>query len=138
MHPGGEHARRKATTNLLLFGSLYSFELCVLLLLLTLYRLASKPTWLSFLSSLSGVLMVGTVMGLVGSAAIIVHQCYRSRHTKRQNCLLRVGMNIVSVLLVIFCRRNDCSPLLSSPPFYSSHLYGGYFRKRSVTPSVLG
>lgn len=41
-------------------------------------------------------------MGLVGSAAIIVHQCYRSRHTKRQDYLLTVGMNIVSVILVIF------------------------------------
>lgn len=101
MDPGGEHVRRKATTNPLLLGCLYSFELCALLLLLTLYRLASKATWLSFFSSLSGVLMVGAVMGLGGSAAIIVHQCYRSRHTRTQKCLLTVVMNFVSVLLLI-------------------------------------
>ena len=101
MEPGGEHARRKATTNLLLLGCLYSFELCAFLLLLILYRLASKPTWLLFFSSLSGVLMVGAVMGLVGSAAIIVHRCYREWDTKTQNCLLTVVMNIVSVLLLI-------------------------------------
>ncbi len=42
--------------------------------------------------------MVGAVMGLVGSAVIIVHQCYRNRHPKTACLVMNIGVCFSSFL----------------------------------------
>ncbi len=86
-------------TEWILLGGLYLFELCLLVIALTLYVVSSKPSLASFLNSRPGYLFICSVAGLFGSGGVVLRSYARNRASRALR--LTVAMNLLSVLMVL-------------------------------------
>jgi hypothetical protein len=93
--------RRNSMTNMVLLGSLYVGELCALLVVLALYRLANMGTLSSFLSSRPGLLCLTSGLGLVLSGIMVIIEFRRSRSSELTPFALTVAMNLLVVVLSV-------------------------------------
>lgn len=88
-------------TNFVLIVCLYLCELFVVLVVLALYRLSSKPDVWSFLSSPSGLLCLAASLGVMALTLIIIRECRKSFLARSREALLILTMNFVSVLIFV-------------------------------------
>jgi hypothetical protein len=89
------------TTNIVLLGSLYTAELCALLVVLALYRLDGKGTVSAFLLSRPGVLCLAAASGLVLSGLMVIVQFRRSRSSDLRPFAFTAAMNLLVVVLSV-------------------------------------
>lgn len=88
-------------SNGILLGALYLGEVCIALVVLTLYRLESHGDVLAFLSSRPGLLCAAGVLGLVVSVGVILYQFQKHRLAEGKQ-FIKIGMmNLVVVILTV-------------------------------------
>lgn len=91
-----EHPR----VDTLLLGSLYLFELSAVVLALVLPRLLGRP-FRAALVSRPGLYAILTLVGLVGSGALILQRAVRDRGEGSRRFALTVAVNVLPVTLVV-------------------------------------
>lgn len=82
-------------------GSLYLSQLCALLVVIALYRLAYKTDVLEFLFSRPGILCLAGTLGLVASSVVIVHKFRQSRHSGSRQLIQTLVMNLLVILFLV-------------------------------------
>jgi hypothetical protein len=87
--------------NKVLLGSLYVGELCAVLVVLALYRLANKATVSSFPSSWTGLLCLASGLGLLLSGLMVIIEFRRRRLSELRPFALTVAVNLVIVVLSV-------------------------------------
>ncbi|GKS59619.1 hypothetical protein YTPLAS18_31460 [Nitrospira sp.] len=92
---------RSPTTDWLLFGGLYLFELLALLALLALYRTGPHATHLAFLQSLSGLLFLGSTLSCISLGTMLVMLAVRNSRNGSNRWLFALVTNLVVVGSVI-------------------------------------
>jgi|CXWL01.1.fsa_nt_gi hypothetical protein len=83
------------------FFMLYVTEAAILLILLSLYRIDSKPDLTSFASSLPGVLLIVCSLVVVFSITWIVRTFRAGTLGERKPMIMALGMNIFTLMLTI-------------------------------------
>jgi hypothetical protein len=104
------------TTDGVLLSALFFFEIALALMALTAYRIALKPSFVSFLQSLSGYLFVAAVFGVVVSGVTILHRYNQDDRVRPRVFKLTVGMNIVVVLILVITGEGTIRALYKETP----------------------
>lgn len=89
------------TTDWLLFGGLYLFELLGLLALLALYRVGPHATYLSFLQSMSGLLFLMASLGCIVIGIMLIISAARNYRSGSNRWLFAFVTNILVVGSVV-------------------------------------
>ncbi|MGQ0810067.1 MAG: hypothetical protein ACT4OO_02430, partial [Nitrospiraceae bacterium] len=97
---GGTSPREHPKTDLVLVAVLYLWQLSALMVVITLYRLATKGGVGSFLASLPGVVCLAALLILCVSSTIIFHKIRHSLRVGSRLTLLTLIMNLVIVVLL--------------------------------------
>ncbi|MGQ0811834.1 MAG: SGNH/GDSL hydrolase family protein [Nitrospiraceae bacterium] len=97
---GGTSPREHPKTDLVLVAALYLWQLSALLVVITLYRLATKGGVGSFLTSLPGVACLAALLILCVSITVIFHRLRYSLRAGSRLTLLTLIMNLVVVVLL--------------------------------------
>jgi hypothetical protein len=92
---------KKPMSIILPLGAMFLGEVCIALVVLTLYRLESHGDVIAFLSSRPGLLCAAGVLGFVVSVGVILYQFQKHRLAEGKQ-FIKIGMmNLVVVILTV-------------------------------------
>lgn len=92
---------KKPMSIILPLGAMFLGEVCIALVVLTLYRLGNHGDALAFLSSRGGLLCAAGVLGFVVSVGVILYQFQKHRLAEGKQ-FIKIGMmNLVVVILTV-------------------------------------